>query len=113
MAVRVPLQFVKPPMRLARPVLDGEGRLVAGAGTVLGESVVRTLRNLALQSVLVEGGTDLPSWETVEPLEVELRDLADRFGAEPDAGPRAELRAAIGRYLERRAARLATETETS
>jgi hypothetical protein len=108
MTVRVPLQFVKPTMRLARPIADGEGKLVAGAGTLLRDGVVRVLRTMAVQSVLVEGD-DLPGWETVRPLDQELRELASRFGPGALEGPRADLHAAIARHLTARAARLGAE----
>ena len=54
MAVRVPLQFAKATMRLARPIFDSDGRLLAGNGTLLNDSVTRLLRKMALQTVVVE-----------------------------------------------------------
>jgi hypothetical protein len=107
MSVRVHLQFVKPTMRLARPIFDGEGKLVAGVGTQLREGVVRILRKMAVQSVLVSDAGDLRAWETIKPLDDELRELAARFG--PVEGPRGELHAAIARYLRARAERLAAD----
>jgi hexokinase len=112
-AVRVPLQFVKPSMRLARPINDAEGRLVAGAGTQLGERVVKVLRAMAVQSVLVTEAGDLPSWETVKPLAEELRELDARFGGVPAPGPLRDLHAAIARLLGRRAARIAADPVTA
>jgi HD-like signal output (HDOD) protein len=106
MPVRVQLQSVTPSMRLARPIFDGDGKLLAGPGTLLREALVRVLRRMAVQSVLVAGGDAVASWDTVRPLAEELEDLERRF-AEPDpAGePRAELHAAIARHLTARAAR--------
>jgi hypothetical protein len=108
-SVRVPLQFAKPTMRLARPINDGEGRLVAGAGTQLADRVVKVLRAMAVQSVLVVESGDLPSWETVKPLEEELRELDARFGGARAPGPGRDLHAAIARLLGRRAARIAAD----
>jgi hypothetical protein len=108
MPVRVHLQFVKPTMRLARPIFDREGKLVAGAGTQLREGVVRVLRRMAVQSVLVVETADLRDWETIKPLEAELRDLEARFAGDVE-GPRGELHAAIARHLRVRAARLAED----
>src|SRR6185295_9975748 len=108
MPVRVHLQFVKPTMRLARPVFDREGKLVAGAGTQLREGVVRVLRRMAVQSVLVTETADLRDWETIKPLEAELRDLEARFAGDVE-GPRGELHAALARHLRARAARLADD----
>ena len=107
MAVRVLLQSVQPAMRLARPILDADGHLVAGAGTQLRESVVRALRKLALQSVLVVGGGDVPSWDTVRPLADELADLDARLATTARAGALGELHAAIVRHLRARAAHMA------
>lgn len=109
MAVRVHLQFVKPSMRLARPIFDPDGKLVAGSGTHLGDNVVRVLRNMAVQSVLVVDTDELKSWEAIRPLEEEIRALDERFGPTDVGAPLADLRAAIVRHLQRRAARLAQD----
>lgn len=108
MPVRVHLQFVKPIMRLARPIIDGEGKLVAGVGTQLREGVVRVLRKMVVQSVLVADTAELHAWETIKPLEEELRELGVRFGDGAN-GARGELHAAIARHLRARAARLAED----
>jgi hypothetical protein len=110
MPIRVHLQFVTSAMRLARPITDPGGALVAGAGTQLTDGVVRVLRSMAIQSVVVMDTDAVRSWEAIKPLDEELRDLAERFG--PDDGrPRTELRTAIVRHLTARATRLATEPE--
>lgn len=96
-------------MRLARPIFDAEGKLIAGQGTLLGERVVRVLRNMAVQSVLVSDTDAVQSWETIRPLEEELRALDERLGPEVTNEPLRELRAAIERHLIRRAARLAED----
>lgn len=109
MAVRVPLEFAKSTMRLAKPVCDADGRVMAGSGSVLTPSVLRILRRLAIQTVAVEDGDHLAGWETIRPLDDELGLLAKRLGAVERDGPRAELRAALERRLVRRAERLAAE----
>jgi hypothetical protein len=108
MPVRVHLQFAKPTMRLARPISDGDGKLVAGVGTQLREGVVRVLRKMAVQSVLVAETAELRDWETIKPLADELRELDARFGDATD-GARGELHAAIARHLRTRAERLAAD----
>ena len=105
MAARVLLQFVTPAMRLARPILDPAGKLIAGSGTHLGDRLVQMLRTLAIQSVLVEGGEDLEGWRTVRPLAEELGALTERCGTPPPAGPLADLFQAVARHLEKRAQR--------
>ena len=97
-------------MRLARPLVDRDGLLVAGAGTQLGPSVLRTLRRLAVRSVLVmEEAGDVPSWGKVRPLDEELAALEARLAPARRQGALAELHAAIVRHLGARAARLAED----
>ncbi|MCC6849584.1 MAG: hypothetical protein IT294_13865 [Deltaproteobacteria bacterium] len=107
MGVRIHLQYAKPQMRLARPITDASGRLVAGVGTVLSPGVVRVLRQMALQSVVVDGAGAEASWERVRTLDEERSALAARFAAEPPTPPLVDIRAAIDRHLERRAATFA------
>ena len=106
MPVRVPLQFAKPTMRLARPICDADGKLVAGAGTALGEHVVRTLRKMAVQTVLVRESEEVASWERTKPLSDDLLALERRLDREPASEPLTALRAAITRHLCKRAVRL-------
>jgi hypothetical protein len=96
-------------MRLAHPLADAEGRLVAGSGTQLVPSVVRALRKLALQTVLVAESDDVASWERTQPLDERLRQLEQRVDREGPNEPLAALRAAITRHLCRRAIRLEQE----
>lgn len=103
MAVRIHLQFATPRMRLARPISDANGRLVAGVGTILSAGVVRVLRHMAVQSVLVEDAGDLTAWEKVQTPEEEKAALAARFAHETPTAPLDEIRAAILRRIDRRA----------
>lgn len=98
-------------MRLAGPIVDADGRLVAGTGTELRDSVVRVLRRMAVQTVLVVETDDVGAFETIKPLADELRELEERLPGASSSGPLAELRAAIARHLTARAARLAHEPE--
>lgn len=102
MAARIHLQFATPRMRLARPISDANGRLVAGIGTTLSAGVVRVLRNMAVQSVLVEDAEGLASWEQVRTPEEELAALNTRFADEPVTPALAEIRTAIARRIDRR-----------
>jgi hypothetical protein len=104
MAVRIHLQFATPQMRLARPITDTGGRLVAGVGTTLSAGVVRVLRHMAVQSVLVEDAEDVAAWERVQTASEELAALRARFAGEPLTPPLEEIAAALGRRIERRAA---------
>ena len=107
MPVRIHLQFATPQMRLARPISDANGRLVAGVGTILSPGVVRVLRHMAVQSVLVEDAGGVPSWEQVRTLDEERAALAARFANEASTPSLEEVRAALDRRLERRAASVA------
>ncbi len=110
MAVRIHLQFATPQMRLARPISDTNGRLVAGVGTMLSPGVVRVLRHMAVQSVMVEDAGELASWEQVRTVEEEQAALERRFAGEHLTPALAEIQAAIARHLERRAAVAAAAT---
>lgn len=111
MGVRIHLQYATPQMRLARAISDARGRLVAGIGTGLSPGVVRVLRQMAVQSVVVDDAGARAPWEQVRTLAEEQAALAARFVAEPPTPALAEVRAALSRYLERRAAALAAATE--
>lgn len=104
MAVRIHLQFATPHMRLAHPISDAEGRLVAGLGTMLSSGVVRVLRHMAVQSVVVEEAGDLATWAQVLSVEDEQAALAARFAGGTITAPLVEIRAAIARRIQRRAA---------
>jgi hypothetical protein len=110
-SIRVPLEFLKPTMRLARPIADAHGRLVAGTGTLLGAGVVRALRKLAIQTVLVGESEDIAPWERAQPLQEQLRMLEQRLDREPANEAMAALRTAITRHLCKRAIRLERERD--
>ena len=111
MAVRVPLEFANATMRLAKPVCDADGRVMAGSGSQLTPSVLRILRRLAIQTVVVDAGEHLAGWETIRSLGEEIALLEQRLGAiEPDS-PRAQLRDSLERRLVRREARIADEDD--
>lgn len=101
--VRVPLEFVKGSMRLAQPICDAQGRLLASTGTLLSDSIVRLLRRSAVQSVLVTGAGDLPPWEVVRPLEQDLASLQERIAREAADPAMRELGEAVERHLRLRA----------
>jgi hypothetical protein len=105
--VRVPLEYAKPTMRLAKPICDAKGRVLAGSGSVLSPSVVRLLRRLAIQTVVVDGSDDtVAGWETIRPLAEERQRLATRIGTVTPRSPRALLHEALERRLVRREQRL-------
>lgn len=106
MAVRVPLEYANETMRLARPVCDADGRVMAGSGSVLTPSVLRILRRLAIQTVVVEDSASIAGWEEIRTLGEEVARLHERLGPVAD-GRRNELRAALERRLARRERRLA------
>jgi hypothetical protein len=111
MAIRVLLQFAKPEMQLARPVSDRDGRLIAGRGSRLTDRVVRLLRNLGLQTVVVEDADGLAAWETIPGLEYDLRELDRRFDGTWAGTPLEAVRHAIERYLRRRAAAIESDSD--
>jgi hypothetical protein len=102
--VRVPLEFVKPVMRLARPITDVHGRLVASTGTQLSDRVVRLLRQAAVQSVLVTPTQDLAPWEVIRPVDEDVTELWRRIARERVDPALATIRDAVERHLRTRAA---------
>lgn len=112
MGVRIHLQFATPQMRLAHAISDANGRLVAGVGTILSAGVVRVLRHMAVQNVVVEEAGALEPWQQVRTVEEEQAALAERFAGENVTPPLAEIQAAIARHLDRRAAAAAATTST-
>lgn len=113
MAVRIHLQFATPQMRLARPITDVNGRLVAGLGTTLSAGVVRVLRHMAVQTVLVEDAGEVASWEQVISAAEELAALRARFAGESMTPALEEIHAALVRRIERRAVEQAAAAAAS
>ena len=111
MAVRMPLQFVTASMTLAKPVVDGDGRVMAGVGTRLEERILRLLRKQAIQTVVVDAPETGAGWETIRPLPVELEALTSRFDATERTAALDTLRDAVARHLRRRAARFAADDD--
>ena len=111
MAVRIHLQFATPQMRLARPITDASGRLIAGIGTLLSTGVVRVLRHMAVQSVMVEDAPGFAAWERVRTVDEEHAALAARFAGEAVTPPLAEIQAAIARHIDRRATAAAAPSD--
>jgi hypothetical protein len=109
MAVRVLLEFAQPAMRLARPIFDADGKLIAGTGTQLDERMVRLLRRLALQTVVVEDSGNFSTWQTVTPVETDLAELRRRFQREQPSPALETIFEAVSRHLLRRAAALAQD----
>lgn len=107
--VRVPLEFVKAGMRLARPITDAHGRLVASTGTLLTDSVVRLLRQGAVQSVQVTSTHELAPWEIVRPVEEDVGALWQRVARERVDPALATIRDAVERHLRARAAQYEQE----
>jgi hypothetical protein len=96
-------------MRLARPIFDADGKLIAGTGTHLDERMVRLLRRLALQTVVVEDSGDFGTWQTVTPVETDLVELRRRFQREQPSRALETIFEAIARHLRRRAVNLAQD----
>lgn len=113
MPARVPLQFATAEMRLARPVVDADGRVLAGTGTRLDERVLRLLRRQAIQAVIVDDEGVGDQWEVIRPLDEELVTLEARFAGVARTAALDTLREAIERHVRRRAARFDDPGEAS
>lgn len=99
-------------MRLARPITDAHGRLVASTGTLLTDSVVRLLRQGAVQSVQVTSTQELAPWEIVRPVEDDVATLWRRIARERVDPALATIRDAVERHLRARAAQYEQEDAT-
>jgi hypothetical protein len=108
-SVRVPLEFVKAGMRLAAPICDAKGRVVASTGTLLSDSVTRLLRQAAVQSVQVVPTKDLGPWEIVQPIDHDVAELWRRVARERVDPALAVIRDAVERHLRARAAQYAQD----
>jgi hypothetical protein len=110
MPVRVPLQHVAEHLRLAKPVTDPDGRVIAGVGTALDARVQKLLRRLAIQTVVVDDDDGIAAWAAVRPLAEDLQALEGRFADERDVAL-GQLHDAIARRLARRAERHGEEVD--
>ena len=113
MATRIPLQFVTDTMRLAKPVTDTEGRILAGMGTRLTEGIARLLRNQAILTVMVEDDNVATGWESLRPLPEELAALDGRFAETERTTAMSALHDAVARHLARRSVRFASDEDES
>jgi len=97
--VRIRLGHAKPHMHLARAVLGADGCVVAGAGTTLGPSVVRSLVRLGVRSVEVVEAGEVAAWEEDKDPSRAVADLEARFVGEPPDPILDALKAALVRHL--------------
>ncbi len=82
--IRVHLRSARPSWHLAQAVTAADGQLVAGVGTGLGPSVVRSLIAAGVDSVWVEEAEQVAEWEEDPTLERALAALDARFGNAAD-----------------------------
>ncbi len=110
MSVRVLVKFANPTMRITAPILDRDGRPIAGCGSFLRERLVRVLREIGVRIVSVEDTQELAPWEKVQDVEEQLAGVERRFARTGDAAetahdaPRAMLKDAIVRHVTKEAA---------
>ncbi len=104
---RIHLRYARPHMHLAEPLVGPDGVVVAGAGTTLGESVVRSLLRAGVETVVVQESADVADWEQAKTLEEALADLDARFAAESRDAILDTLKTAIAHHLAARARRRA------
>jgi hypothetical protein len=80
---RVHLRSARPAFHLARAVTAADGQLVAGAGTALTPSVVRSLAAAGVDSVWVGEDGLVAEWEEDPDLQRALEALDARFAGAP------------------------------
>lgn len=97
--VRIHVRFARPGLTLAAAAVAEDGALVAGAGTELRPSVVRSLLEAGIDSVRIREADAVAPWEREPELDEAMAALAARFahaGADPVL---AALRAALARRM--------------
>lgn len=102
--IRIGLHYARPHMHLAEAVEGADGAPIAGVGTTLTPELVRSLRRLGVESVVVRETEGVAEWEEEKDLEHGLRDLDARFASEAADPILDEIRRALQRHLGRRAA---------
>ncbi len=74
MPIRVPINNLKPGMRLAKPILNDSGIVLIAEGTDLTFSLIQRLMSMGLSSVVIEGKR-----AQTKPKEIVLKELSERF----------------------------------
>jgi hypothetical protein len=97
--IRIHLRHARPRLHLAEPVVGPDGALVAGVGSSLTRSVVRTLADLGVRSVWVREAEQVREWEEDRDLARALADLDARLAAEPPDPTLDAIGAALRRHL--------------
>jgi hypothetical protein len=80
--IRLHLRSARSSLHLARAVTTADGQLVAGVGTGLGPSVVRSLLAVGVDSVWVEEADQVAEWEEDPALDRALAALDARFAGD-------------------------------
>ncbi len=80
--IRIHLRFARPTQHLSRAVTADDGTVVAGVGTRLGASVVRSLRAVGVDRVWIREAEQVAAWEEDKALADALADLDGRFAAD-------------------------------
>jgi hypothetical protein len=80
---RVHLRSARPAFHLARAVTAADGQVVAGIGTALTPSVVRSLAAAGVDSLWIEEDALVAEWEEDPDLERALAALDARFAGAP------------------------------
>jgi hypothetical protein len=86
-------------MRLARPVVDGDGQPLVGAGTALTPRVAALLREAGLAAVEVADPAGVRDWERERSVAEVLAALDERLAAEPPDAALDALRTALRDHL--------------
>ena len=76
---KIPLNLAKPGMKLAKPVMNENGRVLCGEGVELSGMLMEKLEKMDIEKVTVEGfPVDMPGEER-KPLKTQLEELENRF----------------------------------
>lgn len=92
---KIPIEQLKPGMKLARPLQNSSGMVLMAEGTELTEARISKIENMGIDSVFIDG----PS-RPARPKEELLSELEARFRKAGNSPPMAAIKKAVREHIE-------------
>jgi len=92
---KIPVEQLKPGMKLARPLENASGMVLMAEGTELTEARISKIENMGIDSVYIDG----PS-RPARPKEELLAALEERFSKVGNSPPMALIKKAVKEHIE-------------
>jgi hypothetical protein len=96
---KISIEKAEPGQTLSRPAVTRTGMVMMQPGTQLTAAIIDRLKNLGIDSVIVEGASRIPD----KPLDVMLRELDERFQGNEHDSWMMELKAIVADIIRSRA----------